>query len=270
MTGIRRVSQLGTTGESTYVDGSIVDADINVSAAIAQSKIATLTTDLAAKAPLASPAFTGGSTTVTGTATNVSNTINAPTGYYAMQYFAVNSTNKWHYEVTPSGGSWALVESGVAARMTVNSGSGVTAFANIVTKASNPAFSAYPATNYGAAGTSLVYHTATLYNIGSNYNTSNYRFTAPVAGVYQFSLNLNIYNCGTGDYYFPALFKNGSGIHYGDRQYGLGATDTNANVSAAIYLSVGDYVQPYCVSSAGAYNFSGASVWNSFTGVFLG
>jgi len=25
MTGIRRVSQLGTTGESTYVDGSIID-----------------------------------------------------------------------------------------------------------------------------------------------------------------------------------------------------------------------------------------------------
>ena len=28
MTGIRRVSQLGTTGESTYVDGSIQDVDI--------------------------------------------------------------------------------------------------------------------------------------------------------------------------------------------------------------------------------------------------
>jgi hypothetical protein len=59
MTGIRRVSQLGTTGESTYVDGSIIDADISASAAIAQSKIATLTTDLTAKAPLASPTLTG-------------------------------------------------------------------------------------------------------------------------------------------------------------------------------------------------------------------
>lgn len=41
------------------VDGAIVNADINASAAIAQSKIASLTTDLAAKAPLASPTFTG-------------------------------------------------------------------------------------------------------------------------------------------------------------------------------------------------------------------
>lgn len=39
--------------------GVIVDADVNASAAIAQSKIATLVTDLAAKAPLASPTLTG-------------------------------------------------------------------------------------------------------------------------------------------------------------------------------------------------------------------
>ena len=56
-----------TTGK--IANGAIIDADINASAAIAQSKIASLTTDLAAKlasataastyAPLASPTFTG-------------------------------------------------------------------------------------------------------------------------------------------------------------------------------------------------------------------
>jgi hypothetical protein len=40
-------------------DGTIVDADINATAAIAQSKISGLTSDLADKAPLASPALTG-------------------------------------------------------------------------------------------------------------------------------------------------------------------------------------------------------------------
>ena len=44
---------------SDIVDGTIVDADINASAAIAQSKISGLTSDLAAKAPLANPTFTG-------------------------------------------------------------------------------------------------------------------------------------------------------------------------------------------------------------------
>jgi hypothetical protein len=40
-------------------DGTIVDGDINAAAAIAQSKISGLTTDLGLKAPLASPTFTG-------------------------------------------------------------------------------------------------------------------------------------------------------------------------------------------------------------------
>jgi hypothetical protein len=145
------------------------------------------------------------------------------------------------------------------------------AFTGIVTTGSNPAFSAYPATNYGTAGTSIVYNNVTIFNTGGHYNTSNYRFTAPVAGVYHFSLNLNVYNLETGDYYMPALFKNGSGIHYGDKQYGSGSIDTNANVSASIYLAASDYVQPYVISSDGSYQFSGgSSVWNSFTGVLIG
>ena len=49
----------GTVTSGMILDGTIVDADVNTSAAIAQSKIANLTTDLAAKAPLASPTFTG-------------------------------------------------------------------------------------------------------------------------------------------------------------------------------------------------------------------
>jgi hypothetical protein len=49
----------GTVTSTMIADGTIVDGDINASAAIAQSKISNLTTDLAAKAPLASPTFTG-------------------------------------------------------------------------------------------------------------------------------------------------------------------------------------------------------------------
>lgn len=57
--------------------------------------------------------------TIGGAGANRSITINAPSGYYAIQYFAINGTNEWHYEVTPSGSSWSLVESGVAARLTM-------------------------------------------------------------------------------------------------------------------------------------------------------
>ena len=49
----------GAVTSGKIADGTIVNADINASAAIAQSKISGLTTDLAAKADLASPTFTG-------------------------------------------------------------------------------------------------------------------------------------------------------------------------------------------------------------------
>ena len=59
----------GGVTSAMIADGTIVDGDINASAAIAQSKISNLTTDLAAKAPLASPTFTG---TVTLSASGIS------------------------------------------------------------------------------------------------------------------------------------------------------------------------------------------------------
>jgi hypothetical protein len=61
---------ISDTGVTAIASGVIVDADVNASAAIAQSKIANLTTDLAAKAPIASPTFTGSVTLPTGTVTS--------------------------------------------------------------------------------------------------------------------------------------------------------------------------------------------------------
>jgi hypothetical protein len=49
----------GAVTSAKIANGTIVDGDINASAGIAQSKISGLTSDLAAKAPIASPTFTG-------------------------------------------------------------------------------------------------------------------------------------------------------------------------------------------------------------------
>jgi hypothetical protein len=74
----------GTITSTMIADGTIVDGDINASAAIAQSKIANLTTDLAAKASLSGATFTGavsgtdltlsGNLTVNGTTTTIDST----------------------------------------------------------------------------------------------------------------------------------------------------------------------------------------------------
>jgi hypothetical protein len=58
-TGSTLSIETGAITSAMILDGAIVDADVNASAAIAQSKISGLTSDLSAKAPLANPTFTG-------------------------------------------------------------------------------------------------------------------------------------------------------------------------------------------------------------------
>lgn len=66
----------GAVTSAKIANGTIVDADINASAAIAQSKIDGLTTDLAAKAPLESPTFTGTVAGITSTMVGLGNVDN--------------------------------------------------------------------------------------------------------------------------------------------------------------------------------------------------
>jgi hypothetical protein len=74
----------GAITSSLILDGTIVDGDINASAAIAQSKISGLTSDLAAKAPLADPTFTGTATIPTLTLTNPLSAANGGTGVSSL------------------------------------------------------------------------------------------------------------------------------------------------------------------------------------------
>jgi hypothetical protein len=78
-----KIADLNVT-EGKLADGAVTNAKVSASAAIAQSKIDGLTTDLGLKAPLAAPAFTGdatavnltvsGNLTVNGTTTNINST----------------------------------------------------------------------------------------------------------------------------------------------------------------------------------------------------
>ena len=67
---------ISDTGVTAISAGVIVDADINASAAIAQSKISGLTSDLASKAPTASPTFTGTVSGITKTMVGLGNVDN--------------------------------------------------------------------------------------------------------------------------------------------------------------------------------------------------
>jgi hypothetical protein len=69
----------GTITSTMLADGTIVDGDINASAAIAQSKIDGLSTSLSAKADLAGPTFTG--TVVLPSTTSIGDVSSTEIGY---------------------------------------------------------------------------------------------------------------------------------------------------------------------------------------------
>ena len=111
-TGRMSGSYTGITGVGTLAAGSIP---------------ATLLTGTVASARL-SGGYTGITSvgtltdlTIGGAGANRYITINAPTGYYAIQYFQIGGVFKWHYEVQPDGTRWSLVQSGVAERIGVTS-----------------------------------------------------------------------------------------------------------------------------------------------------
>ena len=102
---------------------------------------------------------------------------------------------------------------------------------------------------------------------GGNFNTSNYRFTAPVAGVYQFS---NVFNCYSApSNMFCSIRVNGSTQYIGNkRNNNTGNGDQNVTAYCIVQLEQGDYVQAYDNTSNGVTYSSGAT-WNRFEGALI-
>jgi len=201
-------------------------------------------TALNLKANLASPTFTGGNITVSGSG-NTSMTVNAGAGSYAMQYFAVNGTNQWHYEVTPSGQSWALVESGVAQRLTVSETSG-----NLKLETGqviSPNQYCYNGDGTGQAATAFngesVKPNNTYFNVGSLYNVSNGRFTVPIAGYVFCSFNsLITRNLNTSHAYVEFQVDGVRKSVRNHTMYDIGGSYTNLSNSAIVYCPANSYV----------------------------
>ena len=136
----------------------------------------------------------------------------------------------------------------------------------IVTMPNQPAFRAYISGGPQSINGTIPF-SQNDYNIGSNYNTSNYRFTAPVAGRYQFNF-YSIYRGNHTNNYFGFL-KNGASFN-GDRAHfthpNLGSAWDYIDMSQVLNLSAGDYVT--CVTH-NAVDLHGGN-WAAFSGHLVG
>ena len=125
-----------------------------------------------------------------------------------------------------------------------------------VTMPYQPAFRAKSTNTGWTTLTANTWVTAALeteeYDQGSNYNTTNYRFTAPIAGLYQLTLLIyaRIQNGGrtsSSNYWSARFGKNGNtqGGHCIVGYFSDGEWDNTCTLTSTLDLSANDYIEVY-------------------------
>ena len=147
--------------------------------------------------------------------------------------------------------------------------------AGVVTMPYQPAFHAYGVSQGSYASNSYWVFPSTILNRGSHYNTSTGIFTAPVAGVYQFTFS-NLGGTGTTVYrYF--LYINNSQTQQGpplqlrmDKGGTSGAYGTNFSRVAVVNLAANDTVRIFYSSDTSETSYPNTNDATNEYSVFMG
>jgi len=145
----------------------------------------------------------------------------------------------------------------------------------VITNQQKPVFYAY--TPGGAAladgGTGAINFTTTRINVGNCFNTSNYKFYAPITGYYWFRLQI-LARHGTADGSIEiTLHKNGVNVSSRNLAYTqVVATNDHDNLGFdfPLFCNAGDTVHPVVGSCGAGVNVYYGEDLGHFSGYFLG
>lgn len=121
----------------------------------------------------------------------------------------------------------------------------------------------------GSVGTgNYTSYLSTPINVGSGFNTSTGRFTAPVAGTYLVFVHANATGASGGTPTRIQILKNGSSVPTSNNQIRAGNSDLTYDMSMLVSLAVNDYINVYSIP--GSANMTDDSAYNFFGGYLLG
>ena len=174
-----------------------------------------------------------------------------------------------------AGGVDGIVSNANATAITINSD-------EIVTLSSVPAFSAgLNSSATFSAGTFYIFNDVTStahFNQGGHYSTSTGKFTAPVAGIYQFYCSMIWQNVSNGQTMHDAwrFRKNTTDLHYDNRraEYVDGSTGNSGyyttHQSAMMELAANDTFGVYVLPNSAAQTVHGNTNFTYFQGFLIG
>ena len=140
-----------------------------------------------------------------------------------------------------------------------------------VTKPSNPAFRAFVSSNTDTSSEITIPYASEAHDIGNNFNTSNYRFTAPVGGTYSFSA-AHWHKAGTAGMVYLRVKVNGSlNSEFRSTRDESDAEYHRLYINAEVNLSSGDYITIHGGgANGGELHTSSSLIYSYFAGHLIG